>query len=155
MRMSAGLRDRLQDRLREATAAGESCAAGTLRLILTAVRDRDRASDLQGDAPLSDAELEALLVEMVAQRRAEIGRCERCAQIEFAEREAREIAVIESLLPRKMCESDIAKAVEAAIAQVAAVELRDAGRVMAALKQRYDGALDLQAAKRMISERLH
>lgn len=149
------LRDRLRHRLREATSAGEDCAAGTLRLILTAIRDRDRAADADGNAPIGDAEILAMLVEMVAQRRAEIGRCERCAQLELAEREAREICVIEAFLPRPMGRAEIAKAVDAAIAQAAATELRDAGRVFAVLKERHDGALDLNAAKRLITERLH
>ena len=153
--MDQGLRDRLQDRLQRAVAAGEDCAASTLRLILTAIRDRDRAADLQGVEPVSDADILAMLVEMVAQRKAEIGRCEQCAQLEMAEREAREIAVIESFLPKRMSGPELTKAVDAAIAQVAAVELRDAGRVMSALRERHAGAVDLQAAKRIVSERLH
>ena len=149
------LRDRLRHRLRDAMAAGEDCAAGTLRLILSAIRDRDQAAEAAGAEPLSDAGIQAMLVEMVVQRRAEIGRCERCAQLEMAEREAREIRVIEDFLPRRMGGGELEKAVDAAIAQVAATELRDAGRVMSALKARHDGALDLNAAKRLLTERLH
>lgn len=149
------LRDRLRHRLRDAMAAGEDCAAGTLRLILTAIRDRDRAADAAGGEPLDDNEIRAMLVEMVAQRRAEIGRCERCAQLEMADREAREIRVIEDFLPRPMGTAELVKAVDAAIAEAEATELRDAGRVMSALRQRHDGALDLNAAKRLVAERLH
>jgi uncharacterized protein len=149
------LRERLQRRLREATAGGEDCAAGTLRLILTAIRDRDRAADEAGSDPVSEAEIHDMLLQMVEQRRAEITRCECCAQIELAEREAREIRVIEDFLPRRMGETAITKAVEAAIGQTGATGLRDAGRVMAVLKARYDGAMDLQFAKRLVAERLH
>jgi uncharacterized protein YqeY len=153
--MPQGLRDRLQERLRTAVQHGEECAAGTLRLILTAIRDRDRAALERGGEPVSDEDIRAMLVEMVAQRRAEIGRCEQCAQLELAEREAREMAVIEAFLPKRMAPRDIARAVDAAIDEVAAVELRDAGRVMSVLKARHAGELDLQAAKRLLSERLH
>ncbi|MFW5833929.1 MAG: GatB/YqeY domain-containing protein [Pseudomonadota bacterium] len=153
--MPTGLRDRLQERLRDAVQHGDECAAGTLRLILTAIRDRDRAALDHGGEPSSDADIRAMLVEMVAQRRAEIVRCERCAQLELAEREAREIAVIEAFLPKRMAPKEIARAVDAAIDEVAAVELRDAGRVMSVLKERHADQLDLQAAKRILSERLH
>lgn len=153
--MNLGLRDRLRQRQQDAQSAGDGCAANTLRLILTAIRDRDRAADAYGGGPVSDAEILAMLVEMVAQRKAEIDRCECRAQLDRAEREACEIAVIETFLPKRMNGPETAKAVDAAIAHVHAVELRDAGRVMSVLKARHAGALDLQAAKRILAERLH
>ncbi|TVQ38530.1 MAG: GatB/YqeY domain-containing protein [Geminicoccaceae bacterium] len=153
--MHDGIRDRLQVRLREAERHEDDCAASTLRLILTAIRDRDRAAESRGSEPVGDGAIHDMLVEMVQQRKAEIDRCERCGQLELADREAREIATIEAFLPKRLEKKDIAKAVDAAIAEVHAVELRDAGRVMSVLKARHAGELDLQAAKRMLTERLH
>jgi len=153
--MTVSLRDRLHERLREANQAGDACAASTLRLVLTAVRDRDRSTAEQGRGAVGDDEIRAMLAEMVAQRRQEIARCESCGQLVMAEREAREIAVIEEFLPRPFNATETAAVVDDAIHETAASDLRDAGRVVAKLKERYRGQLDFQKAKRLITERLH
>ncbi len=153
--MAVSLRDRLHERLREANESGDACAASTLRLILTAVRDRDRTAAEQGRGPVSEDEIRAMLAELVAQRRQEIARCESCGQLVMAEREAREIGVIEEFLPRPLNAAETAAVVDDAISETAAHDLRDAGRVVAKLKERYRGQLDFRQAKRLITERLH
>ena len=153
--MAGSLRDQLQVRLREANQSGDACAAATVRLILTAVRDRDRTAADQGRGPVGDEEIRAMLAEMVAQRRQEIARCESWGQLVMAEREGREIGVIEEFLPRPLDAAETVAVVDAAINETAAHDLRDAGRVVAKLKERYRGQLDFQQAKRLITERLH
>jgi hypothetical protein len=153
--MAGTLRDQLQVRLREANQNGDACAAATIRLILTAIRDRDRTAVEQGRGPLEDDEIRAMLAEMVAQRRQEIARCESWGQLVMAEREGREIAVIEEFLPKPLNAAETAAVVDAAISETHANDLRDAGRVVAKLKERYRGQLDFQHAKRLITERLH
>ncbi|MFP4271260.1 MAG: GatB/YqeY domain-containing protein [Alphaproteobacteria bacterium] len=153
--MAGTLRDQLHERLREANHNGDACAAATMRLILTAVRDRDHSAAEQGRGAIGDDEIRAMLAEMVAQRRQEIARCESCGQLVMAEREGREIAVIEQFLPRPLNAAETAAVVDAAIAETDAQDLRDAGRVVAKLKERYRGQLDFQKAKRLITERLH
>lgn len=153
--MAGTLRDQLQERLREANQTGDACAAATIRLILTAIRDRDRSAAEQGRGGIGDDEIRAMLAEMVAQRRQEISRCESCGQLVMAEREGREIGVIEEFMPRPLDAAETAAVVDAAISETAAHDLRDAGRVVAKLKERYRGQLDFQRAKRLITERLH
>jgi hypothetical protein len=153
--MAGTLRDQLRARLREANQSGDACAAATIRLILTAVRDRDRTAVEQGRGPISDDELRAMLEAMVKQRRQEIARCESCGQLVMAEREGREIGVIEEFLPRPLSAAETSAVVDDAISETAAHDLRDAGRVVAKLKERYRGQLDFQEAKRLITERLH
>jgi hypothetical protein len=153
--MAGSLRDQLQARLREANQSGDACAAATVRLILTAVRDRDRTAAEQGRGAVEDDVIRAMLAEMVAQRRQEIARCESCGQLVMAEREGREIAVIEEFLPKPLNAAETAAVVDAAISETHANDLRDAGRVVAKLKERYRGQLDFQHAKRLITERLH
>lgn len=153
--MAGTLRDQLQERLREANHGGDACAAATVRLILTAIRDRDRTAAEQGRGPVGEDEIRAMLAEMVTQRRQEIARCESCGQLVMAEREGREIGVIEEFLPRPLNAAETAAVVDAAISETDAHDLRDAGRVVAKLKERYRGQLDFQKAKRLITERLH
>jgi uncharacterized protein YqeY len=92
---------------------------------------------------------------MVAQRRREIVRCEACARVDVAEQEAEEIGVIEQFLPPRMSQAEIDSAVETAIKDVGATKLKDTGKVIAALKQRYNGQMDFACAKRLLCERLH
>ncbi|MEK0085272.1 GatB/YqeY domain-containing protein [Benzoatithermus flavus] len=150
------LRERLNAALKEAVAAGEQRAAATLRLILAAIRERDRVAREAGAAEgLDEAGIVAMLQDMVAQRRQEIIRCEACARVDRAEQEAEEIRVIEPFLPPRMSQDEIRAAVEAAIEALGATRLKDTGKVIAALKERYGGRMDFACAKRLLCERLH
>lgn len=153
--MAGSLREQLRQRLREVSDAGDACAAATLRLIITAVRERDRSLHEEGRPPLDDDEIRSLLAQMVTQRRDEIVRCERCGQLTMAEREEREIGVISSFLPQPLNRRETVAVVDAAISETAAIDLRDTGRVVAKLKELYRGRLDFKEAKRLICERLH
>lgn len=150
------LRERLNAALKDASDAGDERAARTLRLILAAIKERDHcAREAGADEGVSDREIGDMLAAMVDQRRREIARCEERARLEMAEQEAEEIRVIERFLPHKMDEADTAAAVETAIRETGAAKLKDAGRVIAALKERYKGQMDFARAKRLLCERLH
>ncbi len=149
------LRERLQAALKEASEKGDNRAAATLRLVLAALDERDRSAREEGGREgVDDAAIVAMLRKMIEQRRAEIARCEASARVEEAEREAEEIAVLERFLPPQMSEEEIAHAVDVAIDELDAHSLKDTGRVIAALKSRFDGHMDLRRAKRMVCERL-
>jgi uncharacterized protein len=150
------IRERLNAALRDAAETGEPRALATLRLILAAVRERDHCAREAGSAEgLSDGEIRAMLQDMVTQRHEEIARCEACARVDRAEQEAEEISVIEQFLPPKMSEAEIGGAIEAAIEAVGATKLKDTGKVIAALKERYNGQMDFACAKRLLCQRLH
>lgn len=151
------LRERLNAALKDASETGEERAASTLRLILTAIKERDLCARAAGDgeAAVSDDEIRAMLTAMVEQRRQEISRCEACARLDVAEQEAEEIGIIGRFLPAKMSPADTESAVEVMIRQTGAEKLKDAGRVIAALKERYNGTMDFATAKRLVCARLH
>jgi uncharacterized protein YqeY len=161
------LRDRLNAAFKDANEAGDQRAASTLRLILAAIKERDHCSREAGaggngsgggegeDRGVGEEEISAMLAAMVDQRRREIRRCEECARLEMAEQEAEEIRVIERFLPARMSEADIEAAVDEAISGAGASRLKDAGRVIAALKERYNGRMDFACAKRLLCARLH
>lgn len=150
------LRERLNAALKDANEAGDHRAAGTLRLILTAIKERDHCAREAGEGDeVSDDEIRYMLSCMVDQRRREIERCEACARLDVAEQEAQEISVIERFLPVRMSEPDTVEAVELAIRETGAERLKDAGRVIAALKERYNGQMDFACAKKHLCARLH
>jgi uncharacterized protein YqeY len=150
------LRERLTAALKDAAEAGEQRSVATLRLILAALRERDHCARESGAAQgLGEEEIRAMLQDMVAQRRGEISRCEACARIDLAQQEAEEIGVIERFLPPRMSEAETAHAVDAAITALGAAKLKDTGKVIAALKQQYDGQMDFACAKRLVCQRLN
>lgn len=150
------LRDRLNAALKDAVETGEQRAVATLRLIQAALRERDHCAREAGEVEgLSDRDIRSMLRDMVEQRREEIARCEARARVDIAEQEAEEIGIIEQFLPPRMSEAEIGQAVDSAIADVGATRLKDTGKVIAALKERYNGQMDFACAKRLLCQRLH
>jgi uncharacterized protein YqeY len=126
-----------------------------VRLIHAALKERDQTAQSEGSPDgLSDEELRALLEAMIAQRRECIERYEASGQLELAEREANEIEVIQRFLPPKLDEQACARAVREVIADVGARKLKDTGKVMSELKNRYPGQMDFAKVRRMICQQL-
>ena len=106
------LRNRLNEALKEATLAKDTCATATIRLILAALKDRDIAArSKESAAELNDDEILGLLQTMVKQRRESIDMYEKDDRQDLADREAREIVVIQSFLPEQMNKDSTAEAV--------------------------------------------
>jgi uncharacterized protein len=149
------LREDLNEALRQATEVDDRCAMAIVRLIHAALKERDQNARAEGHPEgLSDDELRGMLEAMVAQRRDCIERYEASGQLELAEREAKEIEVIERFLPPKLDEQACAQAVRQVIADVGAQKLKDTGKVMSELKNRYPGQMDFAKARRMICQQL-
>ena len=145
------LRERLDTALKEGLKAKDKCTVSTVRLILAAVKERDIAArGRSGDEThVDDDEIQALLQTMVKQRRESIEMYDKGGRKDLADREAREIKVIERFLPTQMDEDAIKDAVEEIIAETGASGLKEMGLVMAALRERHRGAMDFGKAGAM------
>ncbi len=149
------LRTRLEEALKTAILARQACATATLRLIVAALKDRDIAERGKGNpAGLSDEQILGLLQSMIKQRQESIRLYEQGGRHDLAKQEADEISVIEQFLPRQMDDQGIEDAVTGAIAELNATRLKDMGRVMALLKERYAGQMDLAKAGKLVKQRL-
>jgi len=146
------LRDAFTERLKTAMKARDARTLSAVRLILAAVKERDVAAGQT--QPLSDQEILRLLQGMVKQRRESIALYEKGNRADLAEKEQDEIAVIESFLPKQMNEAETAAAVKAAIAETAAQGIKDMGKVMAALRERHAGVIDLARAGAIVKQML-
>ncbi|MEL6316135.1 MAG: GatB/YqeY domain-containing protein [Pseudomonadota bacterium] len=141
------MRERISAAMREAEQAGDATRVATLRLMAAAIRDRDLAARAgAGCAVADDVAVLELVERMIRQREAAARAYEEGGRLELAERERAEVAVIRTFLPRPMTEAEISHAVEGAIAELGARGIRDVGRVMAWLKERYMGRLDFGQA---------
>lgn len=149
------LRTRLEQALKEAVLARAERAVSTLRLILAALKDRDIAERGKGNPDgLDEAQIQTMLLSMIKQRRESIKAYEQGNRPELARQEAEEITIIEAFLPTQMNDAAIEGAVAATIEDVGGRTLKDMGRVMAALKERYAGQMDFVKASALVKQRL-
>jgi uncharacterized protein YqeY len=144
------LRQEISQALTTALKAQEKRRTSTLRLILAAVKDRDIANRSAGKDPVGDEELLGILGKMVKQREESARIYEEGNRIELAEGERQEIAILNDFLPTQMSDDEIKTACETVIADIGAQGLRDMGKVMAALKERYAGQMDFTKASALV-----
>ncbi|WP_460448892.1 GatB/YqeY domain-containing protein [Alsobacter sp. SYSU BS001988] len=148
------MREDFTTSLKEAMKAGDKRRISTVRLITAALKDRDIEARGAGKDPLSDDEILGLLQKMIKQRQESLKIYQDNGRPELAEQESEEIAIISSFLPKQMDEAEVSAAIDDAIAGTGAAGLRDMGKVMAALKERYAGQMDFGKASAAIKAKL-
>ncbi len=149
------LRERITAAMKDAMRAKEADRLSTLRLINAAIKDRDIAARGEsGTEGVAEADIRGILARMVKQRQESIRAYEEGGRLELADKERAEIAVIEDYLPRQLGETEVDAAIADAIAAEGATGLRDMGRVMAALKGRYEGQMNFGTVGPRVKARL-
>ena len=143
-----GLREDITASLKEAMKAGDKKKLGTLRLMQAAIKDKDINSRTEGheSALTLDSGLVELFAKMVKQRQDSIMAYEQGGRPELAQAEKDEIAVIQSFMPKQMTEEEAKAAVADVIKAVGAASVKDMGKVMAELKAKYAGQMDMGKA---------
>ena len=148
------IRDDLKAALVTAMKGGDRPRTATIRLIQAQIKNRDielRGSDKQPD---DDVLITEVLQKMIKQRRESITLYEKGNRQELADAESAEIAVIEDFLPRQMSDEEAGAAIDAIIAEVGAGSVKDMGRVMAVLKERLAGQVDMSKTSGLVKARL-
>lgn len=141
------LRQQLNDKLKTAMLAKDARMVSTVRLILAALKDRDIAARSRGVMDgIGDDEILSMLQSMIKQRRESIALYEQGGRLELAQQEQDEITIIETFLPKQMDDGETLEAVRAVIAEIGATGIKDMGKVMAALKERFAGRMDFTKA---------
>lgn len=149
------LRPQLNDKLKSAMLAKDARVVSTIRLILAALKDRDIAARSRNVMDgIGDDEILSMLQSMIKQRRESISLYEQGGRLELAQQEADEIAIIETFLPKQMDEAEATEAVRAIIAEIGATGIKDMGKVMAALKERFAGRMDFTKASALTKREL-
>ena len=149
------LREAFTERLKAAMRARNTRTLSTVRLILAGLKERDVAARSSGNQEgIAESEIQRMLQGMIKQRRESIALYQQGKRPELAQQEEEEIAVIESFLPRQMSEEEITAAARAAIAETGAAGVKDMGRVMAQLRERHAGVIDLARAGAIVKQLL-
>jgi hypothetical protein len=151
------MRERLTQAMKDAMRAKDQTRLTTIRLVLSAIKDHDLGIKPVGGKtgePAGDAEITQILARMIKQRRDSIEAYEKAARPELAQKEKDEITLIEEFLPKQLGETETRAAVAAAIEETGAASVKDMGKAMALLKQRYAGQLDFGKASALVKEML-
>jgi len=141
--------------MKEAMKEKAQLRLSTLRLINAAIKDRDIAARAEGvDEGVDDSEILAILGKMTRQRQESANTYEEAGRLDLSERELSEIKVIEYFLPRQLNGDEIEIEVTKVIDEQGASSIRDMGRVMACLKERFTGQMDFGSVGPIVKKKL-
>jgi len=140
------IRDDIKTALVTAMKAREAAAVGTLRMVQAAIQNKD--IELRtGQAPADDDAMMAdVLRKMIKQRRDSIAMYETGGRPELAAAEQAEVTLIERFLPQQMSPEQARAAIAAVATEIGAVGPKDMGRLMAEVKARHGGTMDMGGA---------
>ena len=149
------LRSELNDALKVAMKTKDTCALGTIRLILASIKDQDICARTDGNSDgITDDQILALLNTMVKQRKESIRLYEQGGRLELAQREQAEIDVILRFTPSQLEGEEFKAAIKDAMLEVDAKTIKDMGKTMALLKQKYPGQMDFSKASGVVRQKL-
>ena len=149
------IRDDIKAAQVSAMKSGDKARTATIRLVQSALKNRDIELRTGSGAPADDDTLVTeVLQKMVKQRRESVELYERGGRQVLADAESAEIAVIEGFLPRQMSEEEAKAAIDSIVAETGASSVKDMGKVMAALKERHAGRMDMSRASGLVKARL-
>jgi len=148
------IRDDIKAAQIAAMKARDTTTVNATRLIQAAIKNRDIELRTASSTPDDDLVVTEVLQKMIKQRRESIELYEKGGRQELADAEQAEVAVIERFLPQQMSEADATLAIDAIATELGATSVKDMGRVMAALKERHAGQLDMSKASALVKARL-
>ena len=149
------LRNEINSAMKEAMKEKAQLRLSTLRLINAAIKDRDIAARAEGvEEGVDDTEILAILGKMTRQRQESAKTYEEAGRLDLSERELSEIQVIEYFLPRQLNGDEIEIEVTKVIDEQGASSIRDMGRVMACLKERFTGQMDFGSVGPIVKKKL-
>jgi uncharacterized protein len=148
------IRDDIQRAQIATMKARDADTLGTIRLIQSALKNRDIEARTGKSPDDDDVLVVEVLQKMVKQRRESIEMFTTGNRPELAAKEAAEVAVIERFLPQRLTEAQTILAIEAIKAEVGATGVKDMGKVMAALKDRHASELDMSKASALVKASL-
>jgi uncharacterized protein YqeY len=146
------LRETISNDTKEAMKAREELRVSTLRLINAAILARETSGAER--VKLGDAEIVDVMQKMVKQRQESLDIYEKAGRSDLAAKERGEIDIITKYLPKQMSDIEAASAISALIKELEAATLKDMGRTMAALKQRFSGQMDFGKAGALVKKML-
>ena len=148
------IRETLSTAMKEAMKAKDTRRLSTVRLIQAAIKDRDIANRGTGKDETSEDEILQILQKLVKQREESAKIYDEAGRAELATQEREEIAVIKTFMPEQLSDEKVSDIIAGIIAEIGASGIKDMGKVMAALRERYAGQMDFGKASGTIKAQL-
>ena len=148
------LRDDINNAVKEAMKARDERRLSTLRMVNSTIKNADIDARGQGKPPLSDADLLGVFQKMIKQRQESAELYDKGGRPELASAERAEIEIITAYLPQQMSDAEAGSAISHLLQEINAETMKDMGRAMAALKERFAGKMDFGKASGKIKELL-
>jgi len=150
------LLDKINAQLKESALKQDKDKVLTLRLIISALKDKEiekRGAGIK-DTSIKDEDVIAVFNKMLKQRRESLDIYKKASRDDLAEKESKEINIIQEFLPKQLDDNDTKKACESAIKETGAASIKDMGKAMAILKSKYSGSVDFSKAGAFLKELL-
>jgi uncharacterized protein len=151
---NAVLRDNINNAMKEAMKARDERRVLTLRMMNAAIKNADIEARGQSKEPLNEAELMSLFQKLIKQRQESAELYDKGNRPELAKQERDEIEIISSYLPKQMSDAEAGAAISSIVQEINAQTMKDMGKVMAALRERFAGQMDFGKASGKIKELL-
>jgi uncharacterized protein len=146
------LRDKINNALKEAMKSGAARRVSTLRLVNAEILKRETSAAER--LTLTDAEILDVMGKMIKQRQESLEIYEKAGRNDLAAAEREEIEIISAYLPRQLSDIEAGEAISSLIKELEAATIKDMGRTMAALKERFAGRMDFAKASAMVKKLL-
>lgn len=149
------MRENISKSLQTAQKEKDQKAVATMRLILAALKDRDIAARAKGHQDgIDDQEILAMLQTMIKQRQESMKLYEQGGRLDLVEQEQHEIEIIKKFLPEQLSEEEMSDVIDGLIRETGAASIKDMGKIMALIREKYMGKMDFGRASSLIKDKL-
>jgi uncharacterized protein YqeY len=148
------MRDEISESLKIALKARDQRRTSTLRLINSAIQDKDIAIRQEARGPATNEEILVILQKMVKQREESFAIYAQAGRADLATVEKEEIDILNEFLPKGLSDAEVDAAIAAAIASTGAEGPKDMGKVIGQLKADYPGRIDFGKASAKVKAAL-
>ena len=147
------IREEISHALKDAMKARDEVKTTTLRMVNAAIKQKDiDVARARGEPQISEEEVLNLLQSLIKSRRESIELYKQGERQDLVDKEGAEIAIIEQFLPKQMSEDETRSVIRELVASLGASSVKDMGQVMAALKSKYAGQLDMTKASAAVKD---
>ena len=148
------LLDRVNAQLKESALKQDKDKVLTLRLIVSALKDKEIEKRGTKESSIKDEDVIAVLNKMLKQRRESLDIYKKASRTDLSDKEQKEIDIIQEFLPKQLDDNETRKACESAVKDSGATLIKDMGKAMAILKSKYSGSIDFSKAGALLKELL-
>jgi len=146
--------ENVNNALSESQKSKQSDRVLTLRAIVSAKKDKEIEKRTQDKKEVTDEDMISILNKMLKQRKESVEMYQKASRQDLVDKENNEIKIIEEFLPQQLSQEEVEKVCNEAISNIGASSLKDMGKVMAVLKEKYLGKMDFSLAGKILKDKL-